>query len=115
MLELRDIIGIRQETDIEDQIGFQRQPVFEPEGDDAHVHRMLPHPARDQIDKDPAQLTGGEDGGVDDGAGPVAHGRKELALPPDGVRQRRAVFHERVQTARLFIALDDDLSRGLDI
>ena len=112
MLELRDIIGIRQETDIEDQIGFQRQPVFEPEGDDAHVHRMLPHPTRDQIDQDPAQLAGGEIGRVDDGAGTVADRRQQFALARNGALQRGAVLHEWMQAARLLIALDDDLGRG---
>ena len=77
---------------------------------------MLPHPARDQIDEDPAQLTGGEDGGVDDGAGPVAHRRKELALPaPMASASVEPSFMSAVQAARLFIALDDDLGRGLDI
>ena len=36
-LQLRDVVGVGQEADIQHQVGLRRQTVFEAEGEDVHV------------------------------------------------------------------------------
>ena len=70
--------------------------------------------ASHQVDQLTAQLAGRERRGVNDGAGAVADWLEQRALALNGILHRATVAHERVESARLLIALDDDLGRGFN-
>ena len=76
---------------------------------------MLPHPARNQIDQLAAQFACRKIRRINDCAGAVAHRSQQFPFPRDGVFKRGAVLHERVQTARFLITLNNDRCGRLDI
>ena len=56
--EFRDIVGIRKEPHVENQVRIQRQAVFKAEGQNRHVHRPFAHAARNKVNELSAELPG---------------------------------------------------------
>ena len=107
MLQLRHVVGVGQEPHIEHQIGLQRQSVFEPEGHDTDIQRLLRVTAAEQAQQLAAQLGGGKRRRVQHKVRPLPHRRQQLPLPPDGLLDGKSLHAQGMAAPRLLVAADD--------
>ena len=82
-LQLGNIIGVGQETHIEDQVGVDGNAVLEAEGGDGDRHALLQRPHAEQAEQLPPEFGQVEPGGVENVAGPPPDGLQRQA-PPAG-------------------------------
>src|SRR5919107_2504920 len=96
--ELRLVVRVREEADVEGQVGVPRRAVLEAEGHEGH-RQLARAPVRQHLVRhDAAQASGGEVGGVDRDVGALLQRRQEPALSLDGCFHRAAV-RERMAPA----------------
>ena len=111
--QLRDVIGVREKADVEDEVRFDRDAVFVTEGHDVH-DELAPRVAADEhaveLRLEHAER---EVRGVDDVVCALAHRGKELDLVFDRRLDRDTGTGQRVAAARLLVALDDVGGVGL--
>ena len=106
------VVGIRQEADVQHQIGLQREAIFIAEGADADAHAALLSLGVEDAQELAPELRRGEIRGVDDPIRLPPDGLHEPPLPADGLLQRAAVSLQGMETAGLLVAVDDSLRRG---
>ena len=111
--QLVDVVWIRQEADVEGQVGVARRPVLETEGEQGE-RELAAAVAAEQLLGDPtAKGAAGQIAGVHDDVGAGPQRRQQLALGPYPLDDP-ALGSERMAAAGLLVAVDERLLVGLE-
>ncbi len=108
-----DVVRIRQKAHVEDQIGVERDPVFESERDDGNAQPARVGPGERRADPF-LQLPERHARGIPHRARAVAQRGERGALRDDRVGESDAVVAERMAPARLAVAADQRLVVGVE-
>ena len=112
--KLRIVIGIRQETYIEQQVCVLRNPMLEAEAEDRHLQVFISLLPLEDIRELSAQLLREQVRGIDDVVGLFLEPAHRLPLRLDAGFDA-TVLTERVRTPGLLEALDESLVRRVEI
>ena len=110
---------VRQEPDVDHEIGVARAPVLEAERHDRDLEPGLGRPAGERVAHPVAELVGGEPRRVDHEVGVAAQLREDLALladpldDPVGRRERVAAAGRLVPSHQIFVGGLEEHDPGL--
>ena len=112
--QLRLVVGIGQETDVEGQVGVARRAVLEAEGEERERQLADAPVGKHLVGDDLSQPGGREVAGVDRDVRLLVDGGEQLALLADRLAHLAALC-QRMAPAGLLEAVDEHLLRGLQV